>query len=160
VVYKAGLPLVFYHSLEILKVHTQSSGMTRYSSLAIGNMERTTRTSAHLTIVVNDATLHGIRPVREDTRWSLLRLKDLGIRLWTGSVRSNHFLSLINFKDVNADHSRRVEPSVPLIPRRLTTWRYRTPETTVWLTIKVIRTLRSRQRSARIMLVIRSRTCT
>ena len=118
-------------------------------------------TSIHFTIIIDDAAFHAVRPTpREHARWRLLGVKVLGVRLRTGSVRSKHLLELVNFKNVSANHSRRVDRSVPVIPARLTTWMYRTPEIIEWLTLKVIRTLKLRQRSAHVMLVIPSHTCT
>lgn len=59
------------------------------------------------------------------------------------SVRTDHFLELVNFGGMSTNRSRDVESnrSAPLIPARLTTWMYRIPVTTEWLTLKVIRTL-------------------
>jgi len=103
--------------------------VTRYSYLAVGNMEWRTRTGVHLTIIVNDATFHVVGPAsREHTRWGLVRVKVLGVRLWTGSVRSKHLLKLVNFGDMSADRPRNVDQSVPVTPARLTTWMYRTPD--------------------------------
>ena len=70
-------------------------------------MKWKTRTSIHLTIVVNDAALHAIGPrPRDHTGWRLVRIKVLAVGFWARSVRSKHLLELINCEDMSADHSK------------------------------------------------------
>ena len=123
--------------------------MKNHSNLVSVNEEQAIRTSVHLVIIVNNTTRHMVRPGSRNhagRRFFCLEVLDVGVLI--GSIRSNHLLQLIDFGDMSADHLKSVDQSAPWILLRLTTWMYRTPEMIEWLTLKVIRTLILRGRSA------------